>query len=62
VLSLRRFASRAEGGASAVALGPKSMRSTQERPMGVAYYLGMVGAGLVVAYLAAVVLRGVKLI
>ncbi len=30
--------------------------------MGVAYYLALVGAGLVTAYLAAVVLRGVKLI
>ena len=30
--------------------------------MGVAFYLGMVGAGLIAAYLAAVVLRGVKLI
>jgi hypothetical protein len=38
------------------------MPTTQELTMGVAFYLGMVGAGLVVAYLAAVVLRGVKLI
>jgi hypothetical protein len=43
-------------------LDKKSTQPTQERTMGVAYYLGMVGAGLVVAYLAAVVLRGVKLI
>ncbi len=47
---------------AAVALYVKSISTTQERPMGVAFYLGMVGAGLIVAYLAAVVLRGVKLI
>ncbi|MCE2835794.1 MAG: cytochrome B6 [Cyanobium sp. 49614_E6] len=38
------------------------MPKTQDRPMGVAFYLGLVGAGLIAAYLAAVVLRGVKLI
>ena len=30
--------------------------------MGVAYYLGLVGAGLVVAYLLTVVLKGIRLI
>lgn len=30
--------------------------------MGVAYYLGLVGGGLVAAYLLTVVLRGIRLI
>jgi hypothetical protein len=51
-----------EGGIAAVALKALSMPKTQDRPMGVAFYLGLVGAGLIAAYLAAVVLRGVKLI
>ena len=51
-----------EGGIAAVALTALSTSNTQDRPMGVAFYLGLVGAGLIAAYLAAVVLRGVKLI
>ena len=30
--------------------------------MGVAYYLGLVGAGLVAAYLLTVILKGIRLI
>ncbi|MFM7236319.1 MAG: cytochrome B6 [Cyanobium sp.] len=30
--------------------------------MGVAYYLGLVGAGLVAAYLLTIVLKGIRLI
>ena len=51
-----------EGVIAAVALKALSMPKTLDRPMGVAFYLGLVGAGLIAAYLAAVVLRGVKLI
>jgi hypothetical protein len=51
-----------DGGIAAVALGVESTQNQQDRPMGVAFYLGFVGAGLIAAYLAALVLRGVKLI
>ena len=51
-----------EGVIAAVPLTALSKPKTQDRPMGVAFYLGLVGAGLIAAYLAAVVLRGVKLI
>ena len=51
-----------EGVIVAVPLDASTKPKTQDRPMGVAFYLGLVGAGLIAAYLAAVVLRGVKLI